>query len=65
MVTVPTQLPDELEAIFRSGGSFDSGFELMAALQLTVSVCYVYSIESCLWRLPLANAAGSLVGTVD
>mgnify|MGYP007061299423 CR=1 FL=1 len=37
VVSVPTQLPNELEAVFRSGGSFDSGFEFLAALQLMVS----------------------------
>jgi hypothetical protein len=37
VLSVPIQLPNNLESLFRRGGDFDTGFELIAALQLAVS----------------------------
>lgn len=34
---VPTELPNNLEALFRRGGDFDAGFELIMLLQLQVT----------------------------
>lgn len=36
LLTVTVRLPNSLESLFRRGGDFDTGFELIAALQLQV-----------------------------
>lgn len=35
-LTVPTKLPNNLEVLFRRGSDFETGFELIVALDLTV-----------------------------
>lgn len=48
VLTVATQLPNELESLFRRGGDFDIGFELIAVLRLAVSATAVEHTESLL-----------------